>query len=72
VTSVWRDYYVAIVSDERRLRWRWEIRRRSEPMGVRLTGESYSSQRAAEDAGRHSLAEFLAAISSEVQHKKQE
>jgi hypothetical protein len=72
VTSVWRDYYVAIVSDECRFSWRWEIKRRSRPMGVRLTGESYSSQRAAEDAGKRSLAEFFAAIASQEQHKKRE
>jgi hypothetical protein len=65
VSSVWRDYYVVIVSDESRFNWRWEIRRRSEPMGVRLTGGSYSSQRAAEEAGRLALSEFLAAIASE-------
>jgi len=65
MTSVWRDYYVAIVSDECRFSWRWEIKRRSQPMGVRLTGESYSSQGAAEDAGRRSLADFLAAIAQE-------
>jgi hypothetical protein len=68
VTSVWRDYYVAIVSDACRFSWRWEIKRRSQPMGVKLTGESYSSQRAAEDAGRRSLADFLVAITAEEQH----
>jgi len=72
VTSVWRDYYIAIVSDECRSSWRWEIKRRSQPMGVRLTGESCSSQKAAEDAGRRSLVEFLAAITSEEQHKQRE
>jgi allophanate hydrolase subunit 2 len=65
VKSVWRDYYVIIASGESRLNWRWEIKRRSEPMGVRLTGDSYSSQKAAEEAGRHALAEFLAAIAYE-------
>jgi hypothetical protein len=65
VSSVWRDYYVAIVSDESRFKWHWEIKRRSEPMGVRLTGSSYSSQRAAEKAGRLALSEFLAAIASQ-------
>jgi hypothetical protein len=72
VTSVWRDYYIAIVSDECRFSWRWEIKRRSQPMGVRLTGEGYSSQRAAEDAGRRSLADFLAAIASQELQKQPE
>jgi hypothetical protein len=34
-------------------------------MGVRVIGDGYSSQRAAEEAGKHALAEFLAAVVSE-------
>jgi hypothetical protein len=64
----WRDYHVVTMSDESRCTWRWEIRRRSEPMGVRLTGEGYPSQKAAEEAGRRALTEFLAALSSEERH----
>lgn len=70
MTSVWRDYYVAIVSDDCRFSWRWEIKRRSQPMGVRVTGEGYPSQRAAEEAGRRSLADFLALIASQEPHKQ--
>jgi hypothetical protein len=61
----WRDYYVIVASDENRVVWRWEIRRRSMPMGIRLTGGGHSSQRAAGEAGRRALAEFLEAMSSE-------
>jgi hypothetical protein len=34
-------------------------------MGVRVIGDGYSSQRAAEEAGKHALAEFLLAVASE-------
>lgn len=60
-----REYYVVTVSDECRSAWRWEIKRRGAPMGVRVIGDGYSSQRAAEEAGKHALAEFLAAVVSE-------
>jgi hypothetical protein len=62
VRSPRSDYYIVTVSDESRFNWRWEIKRRSEPMGVRLTGNSYSSQRPAEEAGRRGLSAFLAEI----------
>jgi hypothetical protein len=34
-------------------------------MGVKLSGEGYSSQRAAEEAGKQALAKFLTALTSE-------
>jgi hypothetical protein len=34
-------------------------------MGVRVIGDGYSSQRAAEEGGKHALAEFLDAVASE-------
>jgi hypothetical protein len=61
----WRDYHAVTVSDDCRSAWRWEIRRRSAPMGVKLSGDGYSSQRAAEEAGKQALAKFLTALTSE-------
>jgi hypothetical protein len=61
----WRDYHTVTMSDDCRSVWRWEIRRRSAPMGVKLNGEGYSSQRAAEEAGKQALATFLTALTSE-------
>ncbi|MCK1387577.1 hypothetical protein IVB31_25325 [Bradyrhizobium sp. 21] len=55
------------MSDDCRSAWRWEIRRRRAPMGVKLSGDGYSSQRAAEEAGRQALAKFLTALTSEEQ-----
>ncbi|MDI4236990.1 hypothetical protein OZ411_29690 [Bradyrhizobium sp. Arg237L] len=60
-----REYYIVTLSDDCRSVWRWEIKRRGAPMGVRVTGDGYSSQRAAEEAGKHALAEFLLAVASE-------
>jgi hypothetical protein len=60
-----RDYHVVTVSNDSRSAWRWEIRRRSAPMGVRLNGDGYLSQRAAEEAGKRALETFLAALTSE-------
>ncbi len=64
----WRDYHVVTVSNDSRSAWRWEIRRRSAPMGVRLNGDGYLSQRAAEEAGKQALEAFLAALSAEERH----
>jgi hypothetical protein len=61
----WRDYYTVTMSDDCRSVWRWEVRRRSAPMGVKLNGEGYSSQRAAGEAGKQALATFLNALTSE-------
>jgi len=65
MTLFWRDYHVVTVSNDSRSAWRWEIRRRSAPMGVRLNGDGYLSQRAAEEAGKRALETFLAALTSE-------
>jgi len=62
---LWRDYHVVTVSNHSRSAWRWEIRRRSAPMGVRLNGDGHLSQRAAEEAGKQALEAFLAALTSE-------
>jgi hypothetical protein len=51
----WRDYHVVTMSDDCRSAWRWEIRRRSAPMGVKLNGDGYLSQRAAEEAGARDI-----------------
>ena len=46
-------------------RWSWEIRRKSKPLGVKMTGDGYQSDTAAQFAGKQALAEFLAAPSKE-------
>lgn len=60
------DYFVATYDDGvRPHRWRWEIGRRSTPMGVRLGGSGCQSRLAAEFAGKRALKEFLAALGAE-------
>ena len=46
-------------------RWSWEIRRKSKPLGVKMTGDGYQSDTAAQFAGKQALAEFLADLSKE-------
>jgi hypothetical protein len=58
-------YIVTYQTDKRPYPWRWEIRRHSRPMGVRITEGGYRSQAAAEYAGKMALARFLEALANE-------
>jgi hypothetical protein len=61
-----RDYYiVTFETDKRPYPWRWEIRRRSKQMGVRMTESGYQSEAAAEYAGKVALTRFLDALAIE-------
>jgi hypothetical protein len=54
------DYYVVTFETKASVQsWHWEIRRRSNPMGVRLTEGGYQTQMAAENAGKRELAKFF-------------
>ena len=46
-------------------RWSWEILRKSKPLGIKMTGDGYQSDTAAQFAGKQALAEFLAELSKE-------
>jgi hypothetical protein len=60
------DYYIVTLETDRRpFSWRWEIRRHSHPMGVKLGAGGYESQGAAEFAGKRALEEFLVELSKE-------
>jgi hypothetical protein len=57
------DYYIATIDTEREpMRWRWELRRHSSPMGVSVGRSGYQSQAAAEYAGKRELENFLTAL----------
>jgi len=43
-------------------RWSWEILRRSKPLGIKMTGDGYQSEMAAQFAWKRALAEFLAEV----------
>jgi hypothetical protein len=60
------DYYV--VTSRRGQnpdRWSWEIRRKSKPLGIKMTGDGFQSDTASQFAGKQALAEFLADLSKE-------
>jgi hypothetical protein len=60
------DYYVATSeTDSRPNPWRWEIRRYSKPMGIKVGEGGYRSQQAAEFAGKRALQEFLQHLAAE-------
>jgi hypothetical protein len=60
------DYYIATFdTGERPYPWRWELRRHSSPMGVRVSRSGYQSQAAAEYAGKQALDDFLRALAQE-------
>lgn len=64
------DFYIEVVdTGERPHPWRWELRRRSVPMGVRFGATGFQSRAAAEYAGNRALERFLAELSREERRK---
>jgi hypothetical protein len=60
------DYYVITsIRGQRPERWGWEIRRKSKPLGIKMTGDGFQSDTAAQFAGTQALAEFLIELSKE-------
>jgi len=60
------DYYVVTSRrGQQPERWSWEIRRKSKPLGIKMTGDGHQSDTAAQFAGKQALAEFLAELSKE-------
>jgi hypothetical protein len=60
------DYYViTFVRVGHPDRWSWEMRRKSKPLGIKMTGDGYQSDTAAKFAGKRALAEFLTELSRE-------
>jgi hypothetical protein len=63
-------YIVTFDTGEEPLRWCWQLRRRSTPMGVKIGNGGYQSRSAAEFAGKRALEEFLKALASEERKKR--
>jgi hypothetical protein len=60
------DYYVVIYRiGERGERWNWELRRKGNLLGVKMTGDGYEFRSAAKFAGKRALADFLSDLSNE-------
>jgi hypothetical protein len=58
------DYFVAVRRDHSG-RWRWEIHRKSHPLGVKLYDDDFESEEAAKLNGEKALASFLRHLSRE-------
>jgi hypothetical protein len=60
------DYFLFIVEDgSKPNRWSWEIRRKSKPMGAKVSETGFQSRQAAEFSGGRALSEFLIELSRE-------
>jgi hypothetical protein len=70
VTHPINDYYV-ITSRRGGYpdRWSWEILRKSKPLGIKMTGDGFQSEMAAQFAGKRALADFLADVLKEEKRK---
>jgi hypothetical protein len=65
------DYYlITSRSGERPERWSWEIRRKSIPLGIKMVGDGYQSESAAQFAGKQALADFLLDLAKEDKHPR--
>jgi len=64
------DYYIETFdTGARPYPWSWELRRRSQPMGVRFGSGGFQSQAAAEFAGKQALERFLDELAKEERRK---
>jgi hypothetical protein len=60
------DYYV--ITSRRGQnpdRWSWDIRRKSKPLGIKMTGDGFLSDGAAQFAGKQALRDFLSDLAKE-------
>jgi hypothetical protein len=60
------DYFVEIARDTNGL-WRWEIKRRSRPLGVKLYEGRFRTPAEAQLAGENFLKQFLSSIERETE-----
>jgi hypothetical protein len=71
VFEIWPFNPAAIISlplgGEYPDRWSWEICR--SPLGIKMTGDGFQSEMAAEIAGKRALADFLSDLSKEEKRK---
>ena len=60
------DYYIFTSRrGEHPDRWSWEIRRKSKPLGVKLTESGFQSEAAAQFAGKRALDDLLTGLAKE-------
>ena len=64
------DYYVITARrGEYPARWSWEILRKRNPLGIKMTGDGYQSEMAAQFAGKRALADFISELLKEEKRK---
>jgi hypothetical protein len=64
------DYYVVTSRrGEYPDRWSWEIRRKSKPLGIKMTGDGHQSDTTAQFAGKRALADFLLDLAQEEKRR---
>jgi flavin reductase (DIM6/NTAB) family NADH-FMN oxidoreductase RutF len=64
------DYYVITARrGEYPERWSWEILRKSNPLGIKMTGDGFQSEMAAQFAGKRALADFISELLKEEKRK---
>jgi len=63
------DYYVITRRGAHPARWSWEIRRKSKPLGIKITEDGFQSEMAARFAGKRALADFLSDLQREEKRK---
>jgi hypothetical protein len=60
------DYYVVTSRrGEHPDRWSWDMHRKSKPLGIKMTGDGFQSDGAAQFAGKQALADFLSDLAKE-------
>ena len=60
------DYHVVTSrTGERPERWSWEILRKSNPLGIKMTVDGFQSEMAAQFAGKRALADFISELLKE-------
>jgi hypothetical protein len=65
-----KSFYVAVSrTGSGQDSWRWEIRRKRKPMGVKLWDGGFRSHHAAEMAGKQALEDLLNGLSIEARSK---
>jgi hypothetical protein len=63
------DYYVVTSRRGEHDRWGWEIRRKSKPLGIKMTRDGFQSEMAAIIAGKQALQDFLSDLAKEEKPK---
>jgi hypothetical protein len=64
------DYYVVTSRrGDHPDRWSWNMRRKSRPLGIKMTGDGFESDGAAQFAGKQALADFLSDLAKEEERQ---